>query len=92
MFRKGDRVRCIVDYPDNNRNIRIGDAGTVCDNLSYLVRVRWDHQVDGHDCAGHCEDGYGWNVFENELEYLEYDDSEEEIDEQKFLTMLDSDT
>ena len=89
MFKKGDRVQCLIDCPDDNQNIHAGDFGTVCYtpiDRNY-VRVRWDNYVNGHDCMGYCEYGYGWTVRKKDIQLYE-EEAEEEIDAGEFLELL----
>ena len=63
MYQIGDRVRCLVDKPENNGHIVCGSTGTVVYCEGNIVFVEWDNYVDGHDCDGHASEwGYGWNV------------------------------
>lgn len=89
MFKVGDRVRCVVDYPDNNDNIVCGSTGTIVHFEDNLAFVEWDDYVDGHDCDGHgnVEWGHGWNVYFSEIE-LEVDDTQYEFDEEKFKELI----
>lgn len=70
-FNIGDRVVAIRDYISSNVNIASGLTGTVCfvDRLS--AGVCWDKYVDGHDCRGMCETGYGWYVTLSEIELIQ---------------------
>ena len=69
----GDRVYCIVNHPDNNKDIVVGSTGTVAaiDPSVYRpIGVEWDEAIEGgHDLwgSGKCEDGHGWWVFPKEL-------------------------
>lgn len=76
IFRAGDRVVLLEDYPDDNEDLRAGALGTALanaevdspeyrdvDDPDQWVPVRWDEAVtNGHSCSGRCEDGHGWNV------------------------------
>lgn len=74
MYQIGDRVRCLVDKPENNGHIVCGSTGTVVYCEGNIVFVEWDNYVDGHDCDGHASEwGYGWNVLFSDVE-LEGDD------------------
>ena len=84
-FQVGDRVVYTAD--SWNDNIEIGDTGVVCtvEGGDYnpdwmLIGVRWDKYVEGHDCDGHCEFGFGWNVTSDEIE-LETPDMIPDADE-----------
>lgn len=60
-FNVGDRVEATRKIG----RIKCGEIGTVCAeelDVGMYVRVRWDRHVGGHDCGGHCEEGYGFNV------------------------------
>ena len=73
-FKIGDRVTVQEEYGPVGYNRdgvpcqqRTGLSGTVCVLPPYLngVGVRFDSFIDGHDCDGHCEYGYGWFVLKN---------------------------
>lgn len=67
MYQIGDRVRCLVDKPENNGHIVCGSMGTVVYCEGNIVFVEWDNYVDGHDCDGHASEwGYGWNVLSSD--------------------------
>lgn len=89
MFKVGDRVQSIVDYPDNNDNIVRGSTGTVVHCDDGIAFVEWDDFVNGHDCDGYgnVEWGHGWNVNFDEIE-LEVDDVQYEFDEEKFKELI----
>ena len=99
MFNIGDRVRCIVDHPDNNNNIVRGSTGTVvnCEDVNIfcsasaivygIVFVEWDEYVNGHSCDGSAKYGYGWNVEQHQIE-LEDDGIRYEFDEEKFKELI----
>lgn len=71
-FNVGDRVESIVDTPSGNPSLHIGSTGTVVKAIEQIVCVRWDMQKPNnthfHSCFGACEDGYGWNVFANQIQ------------------------
>lgn len=90
MFQIGDRVKCIVDHPDGNQNIFVGSTGTVCySDGDSRICVRWDAHIDGHDCCGRCEYGYGWNVDSDDVVLCQERDTESyEFDEQLFKELI----
>jgi len=57
-FKIGDRVRAIIGY-DGNRHI-IGKLGTVVRISPYMIGVKFDKYVEGHDLCGTVDNGYGW--------------------------------
>lgn len=87
-FHIGDRVYACVANPDDNCMINIGDYGTVCDigNNGRRIAVKWDDYVNGHDCDGKCDYGYGWWVDSTCIELDEFSDVE--IKEESFLDMI----
>lgn len=88
MYQIGDRVRCLVDNPENNGHIVCGSMGTVVYCEGNIVFVEWDNYVDGHDCDGHASEwGYGWNVLSSDVE-LEGDDIQYEFDENAFKSLM----
>lgn len=88
MYQIGDRVRCLVDKPENNGHIVCGSTGTVVYCEGNIVFVEWDNYVDGHDCDGHASEwGYGWNVLFSDVE-LEGDDVQYELDENAFKSLM----
>lgn len=87
-FRINDRVYACVDSPDSNSSIHIGDSGTVCGigDKGRRIAVKWDNYINGHDCEGKCEYGYGWWVDSECIELDEFSDVE--ITEESFLDMI----
>lgn len=77
QFHVGDRVVCIKDNASYNQSLRVGMTGTVVhidDENKESIGVRWDNTITaGHHCDRHCEYGYGWFVYNYEIE-LETDD------------------
>lgn len=71
-FSVGDRVVCTVNHPDGHKAIVIGTTGTVVGLETCRAKVRWDFSVpqgQSHSCGGRCENGYGWNVFFDDIEF-----------------------
>ena len=70
-FQPGDRVVLVSDFD----HIKAGETGTFVhhDKGNWPeLGVQWDKELmDGHDCAGNCEDGYGWYVPYGYLAYEE---------------------
>ena len=87
MFEIGDRVRSIVDHPDNHQYIVIGSKGTVVYIDYNLIFVEWDDYVDGHTCDGKATDGHGWNVEQSQIE-LEDDGIQYEFNEEEFRLLI----
>lgn len=61
----GQIVELLVDHPDNNKKLRAGDFGIVCNVEDFegeIIGVNWQRNIDGHSCSGTCEFGKGWNV------------------------------
>ena len=80
-FKVGDVVSCLVDHPDNNSEIWAGTTGVVVAVRAdgYRLGVKWDISVkSGHSCEGACEDGYGWWIDSNNVEFSS--DSSAEFD------------
>ena len=84
-FQVGDRV--VYTSDSLYGNIKGGDTGVVCvvEGSDFnpdwmLVGVRWDRYVEGHDCDGNCDYGFGWNVTNDEIE-LEQPDMTPDVDE-----------
>ena len=91
LFKIGDRVRCIVDHPGDNRDLYDGETGTVCniEQLTPHIGVCWDVKPSGgHGCDGHCEFGYGWYVYEHEIAILRENPELIAPTEEEFLSML----
>lgn len=59
-FKVGDRVKTTCERYCGN--IKKGEVGTVVGEISDAgsYPIKFDRRVDGHDCNGLCEDGYGW--------------------------------
>lgn len=90
MYEIGQKIRIIEENPDGNSQIHIGDTGIikwVYGPLegNYVVAVEFDHKINGWDCDGKCEYGYGWKLHYDEFEAYEEDKditlSETDIDE-----------
>lgn len=67
VFRIGDRVVAVKDYPEGNRNIRRGMSGTVVHiyGSEPSVGVEWDGVKPGsafHTCEGRLKERRGWYV------------------------------
>lgn len=75
MLKVGDRVEAIVDHIESNDVLLKGDTGTVCilhgGDGSYRVGIEWDRACRGHDCGGHCDHGYGWNVNKRDIRLID---------------------
>lgn len=69
----GDEVVLIVDHPDGNDDLYIGDKGIVCyvdtnDETAYDIGVDFGREIDnGHDCFGTCGDSNGWLVCKEQV-------------------------
>ena len=72
----GDRVMCVIDHPDGNESLHVGDLGTVTvfTDIDYYrpIGVEWDHLIEkGHSLWArdqeNAADGYGWWVLEKEI-------------------------
>lgn len=89
MFEIGDRVRCIVECPDDNESITIGSTGTVCglDEYDSIVYVDWDDDVCGHNCYGLAKESHGWNVRESDIELMD-DGIQYEFDDSAFKSLI----
>jgi hypothetical protein len=76
MFKVGDRVVAVRNFPSENDDIKAGSTGVVCDIYdggSPPIGVCWDEAVCGHDCNHMCEYGRGWYVYADEIS-LDYTD------------------
>lgn len=88
-FYVGDRVEAVKNHPDGNVDICIGITGTVC-HIGNRIGVQWDHEISqGHNCSNHCNYGYGWYVYEDEIKLYEEDDGVE-IDENSFMSIIEN--
>ena len=88
----GDRVVSTVNHPDGNPDIIVGSTGTVC-AIDDRVGVCWDEPIEsGHNCRcdgeGRCEHGYGWWVYEDQIEPEPDDDTTFEFDEDEFNKLV----
>lgn len=90
MFQIGDRVVLNTDHPDRNRYLLAGHTGTICDqDGDGRPGVRWDVFSGGHDCSGHCEDGYGWYVNETQMEMMPAEEEDNvEIEDDAFSHII----
>lgn len=76
MFKVGDRVVAVCDFPSENDEIMAGSTGVICDidDGSPPIGVCWDKAVCGHDCNSTCTYGRGWYVLSSEIT-LDFPDS-----------------
>jgi hypothetical protein len=82
-FKLGDRIKVVSKF----ERARIGLLGTAChilkrgDNNLPTIGVAHDNRlVSGHECEGHCQEGYGWYYKINEIEHLTIDNWQEEFE------------
>lgn len=92
-FNVGDRVVCLVDYPDDNEDVYAGCTGTVCrvnpDEDSGDIGVCWDDKIQGgHNCCGSCEYGHGWFVRPRMIKPDTESDEPFEFDENEFNKLV----
>lgn len=76
LLKIGDRVVCVVNYPDGNESIMKGCTGTIVVYSHYQEKysygVEWDQPVNrGHSCHKKCKNGYGWMVHKSEVVLFE---------------------
>lgn len=76
----GDRVVLIGDTAGGDEDvIPKGTFGTickVCQGYGCNYGVEWDICfAGGHDCNGLAEDGYGWFIYESEIEPVSPEDA-----------------
>ena len=71
----GDRVRCLIDNPDENSYLNAGDEGVVVYIDAFAIdpiyRIDWGRDIDGHNCGGYCVERHGWNMWRREFELVE---------------------
>ena len=60
-FKAGDRV---VATEDGWADLKAGDKGTVL-YVRDTLAVRWDRNIDGHDCQSRSKCPYGYGAFIN---------------------------
>lgn len=74
-FKVGDRVECTADvdgvYDTKGRNGMV--IGTLSGTI-YNFEIKFDDDVNGHNCYGKCEYGHGLNVNKNDLKPLTISD------------------
>lgn len=58
-YKIGDKIVMNKDY--DCKGIK-GETGTIIANDGYTLGVKFDLFMNGHDLAGKCEGGYGYNV------------------------------
>ena len=65
-FQIGDRVGVLPEYGSvGNANVSPNDLyGTICmlHPNGHDFGVEFDIFIDGHDCGGACQKGYGWFI------------------------------
>ena len=93
MYEVGQIVRIVEENPDGNSRIHIGDVGVIKDvydpiNEDFAVAVEFEHEINGWDCNGKCEYGYGWKLRYEEFELCEDNEDIElsETDIKEFLS------
>lgn len=88
-FQVGDCVEAVVDHPDQNEHIHIGDTGVVCYIIDpYRVGIAWDKTLpNGHSCDEHCEYRHGWYVDTDTIRIPE-EDGDIDIDDNSFLNVI----
>lgn len=80
-YAEGDRVRLLVDSPDNNRYLHAGATGTVI-VCAKRAGVKWDGFRNGNALSGHLtgdECSSGWFVDDDMIELICADISDEDI-------------
>lgn len=80
-YAEGDRVRLLVDNPDNNPYLHAGATGTVV-VCSKRAGVKWDDFRNGNALSGHLtgDECYsGWFVEDDMIELICADISDEDI-------------
>jgi len=102
-FNIGDRVilredldeetfeRCI----DLNFSLQPEMTGTVCAVSQYdgtSIGIDFDLEIDGHSCEGNCEEGHGWYVMPEALEYENSLDAQKRKQEKVFEKIKKLDT
>lgn len=88
QYHVGDRVVCLVDSPDDNHRIHVGDIGTVCkDSNGGNIYVDWGRDVGGHNCGGACRYTQGWNVSPNQVSLYE-EEGQIDIEDGSFMEIL----
>lgn len=90
-FKIGDKV-IVTEHKDNMLNPGVCSKdvfnliGTICDvhcitwpDKSIFYGVKFKEYIDGHDCDGNCEYGYGQNINERYLKLYDEKKSEDKI-------------
>lgn len=89
QFAMGDRVICIKSYSPTGP-IFEGMTGVVCHihNDPPHVGIRWDQRLSrGHSCKEHCEPGFGWYMFDTQVQKL-FDNTDIELDSEEVMSIL----
>ena len=94
-FKIGDKV-IVTEHKDNMSNPIVYSKdvfnliGTICDvhcitwsDKSISYGVKFKEYIDGHDCDGNCEYGYGQNINERYLKLYDEKKSEDKIMQKK---------
>jgi len=76
MFHKGDRIKVVYVSPNNGHfscDIKVGDTGIVLSDEKTLngYRIKFDRNINGHDCDKQCMLGFGQKMLETEIELIE---------------------
>lgn len=94
IYKIGDTVMLIVDHPDSNYRLHMGDVGTVVGVFhnaqgTPCVNVDWMRNINGHSCDGKCFASHGWNVSESKVTYVQIEtDNEIEVSESDFCEAM----
>ena len=63
-FSLGDQVSLLIDHPEGNPELWVGNIGTIVrDPEAEYIGVDWGKYMDqGHTCEDACPEGQGWWV------------------------------
>ena len=77
QFQVGDRVRLI--RPELSASLLVGETGTVKVVMGVSVGVESDNYSHGHSLDGRCQNGYGWWIYDENLELIKEESVEDEL-------------
>jgi len=84
IFKIGDRITW--EKRQDNKFYK-GLKGTVLQiaggDDDPLLRVKWDKNVDGHNCYGLCKNGYGWEILSSKIRLVNQEKDSKKIKAKK---------
>ena len=71
-IKAGDKIELIVNYPDDNMNLRVGDRGNIYEIINqyecsddlelYVCSVNFHRDIEGSGYGDVCPPEFSWNL------------------------------